>query len=495
MRAGFYGDEAMRIQRGRDEVKVMVRYPEDERRSLGNIESMRIRTPGGDEVPFGRVATVEIGRGYATIERADRQRMVTVTGDVDQDVTNADEINGILRQEILPGLLAAHPGLRWSMEGEQKEQAESLGSLKRGFMLAILMIFVLLAVLFRSYTQPLIIMTAIPFGLVGAIWGHILMGLDLTLICMFGVVALTGVVVNDSLIMIDFINRARREGLDRARGGRRLGHAPLPAHHADLGDHLRRADAAAAGEEPAGQVPDAHGHQPGLRRGVRHLHHPDPDPGLVHPAVGPEAAAGHGRRGRDRRGGRVNRKTAPALLALLLLAGAVRAAEAPHPDLTGFWILNPKASDDPAELLGRAAEAGLPRGGSRDDHTDPNRETETRKREEAVAEGSQRIRQRISRLDVFTGGDEFSVSDGLDIFRLLHTDGRTETVWTDAGETTATAVWNGNALEVTAASGKSTRLTRFQLGPDGSQLLVMEQFTPSGSKEPVILRLVYDRQP
>jgi multidrug efflux pump subunit AcrB len=212
VRRGFYGDEAMRIQRGRDEVKVMVRYPEDERRSLGHIENMRIRTPDGAEVPFSRVATVEIGRGYASIERADRQRIVAVTADVDQERTNADEINGLLRTEVLPALLAAHPGLRYSMEGEQKEQAESMASLRSGFMLAILMIYVVLAVLFRSYAQPALIMTAIPFGLVGAIWGHILMGLDLTLISMFGVVALTGVVVNDSLLMIDFINRARREG-------------------------------------------------------------------------------------------------------------------------------------------------------------------------------------------------------------------------------------------------------------------------------------------
>ena len=213
VRRGFYGDEAMRIQRGRDEVKVMIRYPEDERRSLGNIESMRIRTPDGAEVPFSRVATVQIGRGFASIERADRQRVVSVTADVDQQISNADEINGLLREEVLPALLAAHPGVRYSMEGEQKEQAESLTSLKSGFGLAVLMIYVLLAVLFKSYSQPVIIMSAIPFGLVGAVWGHIIMGLDLTLISMFGVVALTGVVVNDSLIMIDFINRARREGL------------------------------------------------------------------------------------------------------------------------------------------------------------------------------------------------------------------------------------------------------------------------------------------
>jgi len=214
VRAGFYGDEAMRLQRGRDEVKVMIRYPEDERRSLGNIEAMRIRTQAGDLVPFGRVASVEIGRGFASIERSDRKRVVGVTADIDQAVANADEVNRDLRQNILPRLMADYPGLHFSMEGQQKEQAESMGSLAKGFLMAMLMVFVLLAVLFKSYMQPLIVMSAIPFGIVGAIWGHIFMGLNLTLISMFGVVALTGVVVNDSLIMIDFINRARKDGQD-----------------------------------------------------------------------------------------------------------------------------------------------------------------------------------------------------------------------------------------------------------------------------------------
>ncbi len=214
VRAGFYGDEAMRIQRGRDEVKVMVRYPEDERRSLGHIENMRVRTPAGDMVPFSRVAQVDIGRGFATIERADRQRIVNVTGDIEQEIANAGEVNADIVATIMPRLMEDFPGLRYSMEGQEQERAESMASLKSGFMLALLMIFVLLAVLFKSYMQPAIVMTAIPFGLVGAIWGHIVMGIDLTLISMFGVVALTGVVVNDSLIMIDFINRGRREGAD-----------------------------------------------------------------------------------------------------------------------------------------------------------------------------------------------------------------------------------------------------------------------------------------
>jgi len=216
VRQGFYGDEAMRIQRGRDEIKVMIRYPEAERRSLGHIENMRIRTPGGSEIPFYQVATVETGRGYAAIERADRQRIVSVYADVDQDVTNAREILLDLEERVLPSLLADHPGVRFSFEGEERDRAESLASLRRGFLLALLGIYALLAVLVRSYLQPLVVMLAIPFGLIGAIWGHVLMGWDLTMLSMFGAVALTGVVVNDSLILIDFINRARRTGANRS---------------------------------------------------------------------------------------------------------------------------------------------------------------------------------------------------------------------------------------------------------------------------------------
>ncbi|MFO7654823.1 MAG: efflux RND transporter permease subunit [Candidatus Krumholzibacteriia bacterium] len=215
VRAGFYGDEAMRIQRGRDEVKVMVRYPEEERRSIGDIENMRVRTPAGAEVPFHRVARVDEGRGYAAIERSDRKRVVNVSGDVDQAVTNAGEVVADLQAAVLPRLAADYPGLRYGFEGEEQDRAESMASLGRGALLAVMMIYVLLAVLFRSYAQPLIVMSAIPFGFMGAVLGHLIMRWDLTLLSMFGVVALTGVVVNDSLIMIDFINRARREGMDQ----------------------------------------------------------------------------------------------------------------------------------------------------------------------------------------------------------------------------------------------------------------------------------------
>ncbi|MGD9253883.1 MAG: efflux RND transporter permease subunit, partial [Holophagae bacterium] len=186
VRAGFYGQEVQRIQRGRDDIRVMVRYPEDERRSLGDIERMRIRLPDGSEVPFTTVAVVEEGRGYAVINRTDRRRVVTVTADVDESMANANEINGDLRADVLPGLAIQFPGLAFDFEGEQREQKESLGSLGRNFMVAQLAIFALLAIPFRSYSQPLIIMSAIPFGLVGAVLGHVLMGLDLTILSMFG---------------------------------------------------------------------------------------------------------------------------------------------------------------------------------------------------------------------------------------------------------------------------------------------------------------------
>lgn len=209
VRQAFYGEEAQRIQRGRDDIRVMVRYPQNERRSLGSMETMRIRTADGGEVPFRQVATVEPGRGYASITRVDRNRVVNVTAAVDPATTSSQDVIASLQNEILPEELAGYPGVRYSFEGEQAEMEESINGLQRGFLLALLVIFALLAVPLGSYVQPLIIMSAIPFGLVGAIWGHMIMGLDVTIMSMFGLVALTGVVVNDSLVMVDFINRRR----------------------------------------------------------------------------------------------------------------------------------------------------------------------------------------------------------------------------------------------------------------------------------------------
>jgi multidrug efflux pump subunit AcrB len=213
VRQAFYGEEAQRIQRGRDDVRVMVRYPEQERRSLANLEGMRIRLPDGAEVPFGAVAEARMGRGYSTIQRVDRQRAINVTADVDLSKANPSEILQAMQARELPELLARYPGLRYGLEGEQREQTETLAGLARGFVLALFLIFALLAIPLRSYLHPLVVMSAIPFGFFGAIIGHLVMGLHLTVLSMFGFVALAGVAVNASLIIVDFMNRLRREGV------------------------------------------------------------------------------------------------------------------------------------------------------------------------------------------------------------------------------------------------------------------------------------------
>jgi multidrug efflux pump subunit AcrB len=213
VRQAFYGEEAQRIQRGRDDVRVMVRYPEQERRSLSNLEGMRIRLPDGAEVPFAAVAEARVGRGYSTIQRVDRQRAINVTADVDLSKASPLDILQAMQATELPGLLARYPGLRYGFEGEQREQAETLAGLARGFVLALFMIFALLAIPLRSYLHPLVVMSAIPFGFFGAIVGHLIMGLHLTVLSMFGFVALAGVAVNASLIIVDFMNRLRREGV------------------------------------------------------------------------------------------------------------------------------------------------------------------------------------------------------------------------------------------------------------------------------------------
>ncbi|MDO9515112.1 MAG: efflux RND transporter permease subunit, partial [Syntrophales bacterium] len=212
VRHAFYGAEALRMQRGTDEVKVMVRYPDRERRSTGQVESMRIRTAEGSEVPLSVLADVTMEQGYVSIEHAQRRRVIKVYADVDETITNANEVRQTLEKGFLTDLTYRYPGLRYSMEGEGKEQKESLSDVKTGFLFALFCIYALLAVPFRSFTQPFVVMMAIPFGIVGAVVGHLIMGLDITFISLFGLVGLAGVVVNDSLVLIHATNRLRREG-------------------------------------------------------------------------------------------------------------------------------------------------------------------------------------------------------------------------------------------------------------------------------------------
>lgn len=214
VRQAFYGLEVQRVQRGVDDVRIMVRYPEDERRSLGDLENMRIRTADGIEVPFPSVAKVEIGRGFSAINRQDAKRIVNVTAEVDRATTTPEQVIATIRRTTMPMLLEKYPGVTVGLGGEQEERASSLESLLLGLVLALLIIYALLAIPLKSYLQPFVIMSVIPFGAIGAITGHYIMGEPLVFFSMLGMVALSGVVVNASLVLVDYINRQRRVGVE-----------------------------------------------------------------------------------------------------------------------------------------------------------------------------------------------------------------------------------------------------------------------------------------
>ncbi|MDE2794194.1 MAG: efflux RND transporter permease subunit [Gemmatimonadota bacterium] len=213
VRSAFFGNEALRVQRGREDMRVYVRLPEEERNAIADVESYQVRTPGGGVVPLGRVASVRFGNSPTTIRRKDGQRVLTVTADVNTAVVTGDEVTGLLEASVLPEIAALNPGLAYTFGGEQQEQVESFGALGSGFALALLAIYALLAIPFGSYTKPLIIMAAIPFGIIGAVLGHAILGLQMAIMSLFGVIGLSGVVVNDSLVMIDFIDERLRRGM------------------------------------------------------------------------------------------------------------------------------------------------------------------------------------------------------------------------------------------------------------------------------------------
>jgi multidrug efflux pump subunit AcrB len=213
VRQAFYGEEAQRIQRGKDELKVMVRYPIEERKSVADLENMRIRTPSGDEVPFQSVAELSFDKGYSRISRLNRERTVTVSANINPELVEPQEIIRSVSTDFIPALLARHPGVRYGLEGASQEQNEFLVDLGIAFIAALFLIYALIAIPLHSYSQPLIIMSVIPFGLIGAVAGHVIMDMAISMFSMFGLIALAGVVVNDSLIMVDFINKARIKGL------------------------------------------------------------------------------------------------------------------------------------------------------------------------------------------------------------------------------------------------------------------------------------------
>ena len=212
-RAAFFGAEALRVQRGPEEVRVYVRLPEEQRNSITDIENSLVRTPAGAEVPVSRVASLSSGRSPTTIHRQEGQRVVRVSADVDPAVISGGRATGILEDDILAGLVAEDPELTYTFGGEQQQQLESMNALGPGFGVAMILIFSLLAIPLRSYTKPFIIMAVIPFGFIGVILGHWILGVTLSSESFIGMFGLAGVVVNDSLVMMDFIDQELEEGL------------------------------------------------------------------------------------------------------------------------------------------------------------------------------------------------------------------------------------------------------------------------------------------
>ncbi len=233
-RGAFFGYEAQRIQRDRDDIRVMVRYPIEERTSLVNLDELGIRSQEGDRIPFANLAELEFGRSPAAITRTDRKRTVTVRADADKERADLEGIKAALQDE-LPSLLAPYPGVSFSMEGEAREQREANQALLSGCVLVVFAIYCLLAIPFRSFLQPFIVMAVIPFGIIGAVWGHALIELirqltghpepfmPLSFMSLFGILALAGVVVNDSLVLVDWVNRRRAEGMSIGEAVRTAG--------------------------------------------------------------------------------------------------------------------------------------------------------------------------------------------------------------------------------------------------------------------------------
>lgn len=210
LRQAFFGAQVQRIQRGRDDVRVMVRLPLEERRSVADINGLLIATPGGGQVPLSYVAHLKPGKSPSNITRIDRYRTVNVTADIDKANANMTVIESELKV-YLDQLVNQYPGVSHSLEGEAKEQRQSFGSLGWGMLFVFCIIYALLAIPFKSYLQPLVVMSVIPFGMIGAVMGHWVLGMNLTLLSLLGMLALTGVVVNDSLVLVDYINKKRQQ--------------------------------------------------------------------------------------------------------------------------------------------------------------------------------------------------------------------------------------------------------------------------------------------
>jgi multidrug efflux pump subunit AcrB len=213
VRNAFYGSQAQRLQRGDDEVRVMVRYPENDRVSIGDLEEMYIRTAGSDLVPFTSVADFSMMPGYARINRVEGERSVAINSDIIEAKVEPAAVVNDLTENYFPELFQRYPAVDYRTDGGTAEQQSIIQDMARGMLFAIFGIYALLAIPLRSYTQPLIIMGVIPFGIIGAVFGHWLIGIPLNFLSILGIIALSGVVVNDSIVVVDFVNQHRAEGM------------------------------------------------------------------------------------------------------------------------------------------------------------------------------------------------------------------------------------------------------------------------------------------
>jgi multidrug efflux pump subunit AcrB len=212
-RAGFFGLEATSVQRGADNVAVVVRYPKDERNSLSDLLSTWITTPSGNQIPLGTVAKIEEGQAPAQILRRNGRQVTTLTADLDLAVATSSEVNALIDADILPTLIAKYSDLIITSGGEQRQQSDAQAALGQALGVALFIIFALLALVFRSYMQPIVVMSAIPLGLIGAVTGHYIMGIPLTILSIFGIIGLAGVVINNSLVMVDVFNEHIKSGM------------------------------------------------------------------------------------------------------------------------------------------------------------------------------------------------------------------------------------------------------------------------------------------
>jgi multidrug efflux pump subunit AcrB len=213
IRQAFYGQEILRFQRERDEIRVWTRLREEDRSSVEELKRLQLRTPSGALVPFSSVLNMEMGRGLVEIKRFDGKRVVGVTADVDNMDPEAKKIIGTLKESVVPELMKRHPNVQVAWGGEQDQQSKSTGSMKYYFPMALLLIGFILIMVFRSISQMMIVLSMIPLGLVGAILGHLVLGKSLTILSIFGLVGLSGIVINDSLVFVDRINRELKNGL------------------------------------------------------------------------------------------------------------------------------------------------------------------------------------------------------------------------------------------------------------------------------------------